>query len=79
MILCPRCNTPLPDEAQYCLKCGAGIKRKETVSPSYRWDIFALSILATVGLSAVLMWVFHLPVLIAGAFLPLIWVGRRRK
>lgn len=88
MKLCPVCGYTNPYDANYCSHCGyaypprvepnseppAGLRVEEQPKP--RYDIFMASLVLSLLLSFVLIYVFHLPVFIIGLFLPFFWQMR---
>lgn len=83
MICCPHCQTSLPEQANFCYQCGMPLDRMPSRTfPSlenkaaFGLDSFAISIIASLALTGLLVFVFHLPIFIFGAFLPFFW---RRK
>ena len=77
MMNCSRCSALLPVGANFCSACGAPVAASPLQSPEGklrpRIDVFFLSLLGTLGLTAILTLVFHLPIFILGAFLPFFW------
>ena len=80
MKACERCKAANPDTAHYCMQCGQPLVF--TViddEPASRagFGTLALSLLASLALSFVLMFVFRLPVFLVFGFLPLLWWRKR--
>ncbi len=83
MLLCPHCNTANPDAARYCMACGRLLPAPVDPPPgegsrtTYGFGAFGLSILGSLLLSAILIFVFRLPIFFLFGFLPLLWWRRR--
>lgn len=83
MKFCEQCQLDYPDQARYCMQCG----RELAPAPEKRqsgerhaagdWRVFWLTLGGSLALSWLLIAVFHLPVFIIGAFLPLLWYSRK--
>ena len=79
MKICSSCGASQPDEARYCMRCGRSLPEPMPHVGSRRhggWNLLALSLGASLLLSVVLMFVFHLPILFLAGFLPLLWLGK---
>lgn len=85
-MFCSNCGEPVMAGDRYCRKCGEPIPEPEQEPDTRRFqtqvirprlDVFFLSLLGSLGLSLVLMMVFHLPIFILGAFLPFFWRLKR--
>jgi hypothetical protein len=89
---CPHCLKPLPETdninpIQYCPFCGEKlpphmakpiIEVEVAPSPTNSIAIFMGTLLLTLALTWLLNTVFHLPIFIAGAFLPLFFWPRKK-
>lgn len=84
---CPFCSAAMPENAKFCPQCGQFVA-KTTMPPNEDsaaggfqsgFGTFALTLAGSLLLSAILMVVFHLPVLILGAVLPLFWLRPRGR
>lgn len=77
---CRYCGTALPENANFCPECGAPAGQPDIggLELKPRFDVFFWSILLTLGLTLVMVFVFGWPVLIFGAFLPLFWLRKKR-
>ena len=86
MGICAQCQTNNPDSANYCMACGDELKLVEAESKqTYKkgvnvagLNLFMLSLLGSIALSLVLIFIFRLPVFFLAAFLPLLWAGRNK-
>lgn len=80
---CGNCGIDYPDDANYCVNCGRQLQRLPAAPRGKRvgggWNIFLLTLFGSLLLSWVLITVFHLPVFILGAFLPLFWLRGRKR
>jgi hypothetical protein len=50
--LCPRCNTPLQSEQDWCLNCGTGARTAIAATPDWRRPVALLAVVAVVFLAA---------------------------
>jgi hypothetical protein len=50
--LCPRCNTPLQPEQEWCLNCGTAARTAIAATPNWRLPIAVLAVVAVVFLAA---------------------------
>lgn len=85
-MFCPHCGQPLTEGGAFCPFCGrpvpapqhpelaepAGTETEQRFGGSWFW----ITLLGSLGLTAILTLVFHLPIFILGAFLPFFWVRR---
>jgi hypothetical protein len=79
---CPHCSANTPKDAQFCPQCGNRFVSSRPLvtplAPSHQgWSTLVFSLGLSIGLSLLLTLVFHLPIFILGAVLPLFWMGRR--
>jgi hypothetical protein len=83
MKMCSYCQTANPDSANYCMACGNELEAMEAESkPDFSFaglNMFALSLIGSIALSLVLIFVFRIPVFFLAAFLPLLWAGSKKK
>jgi hypothetical protein len=82
MKTCAACNTANPDAARYCMRCGHQLALESDPTPGgpaagRGLGTLALSLLASVALSLVLMFVFRVPVFLVFGLLPLFWWRRK--
>ena len=83
MKICQQCQQTYPDHANYCITCGSALvtaPEKHGNNPAENgkgWNIFWLSLVGSLVLTWLLVAVFHLPIFIIGAFLPLLWFSRK--
>jgi hypothetical protein len=82
MTTCAYCNTRNPGTARFCMECGRPLPYPVDAPAAERpsgtgFGAFGLSILGSLLLSAVLMFVFRLPVFLLFGFLPLLWWRRK--
>ena len=82
MKICRHCQTRNPDAAQYCMACGLALPEPEPQRPrEFNFaglNVFMLSVIGSIALSLVLIFVFRLPVFFLAAFLPLLWYRKKR-
>lgn len=83
MKTCTRCMATNPATASFCMQCGQLLPDEINAASGERqstggFGVFGLSLLASLALSLVLMYVFKLPVFLLFGFLPLLWSRRRR-
>lgn len=84
MKICEWCSSQNPDGANYCMRCGhelAAVGQNhgdDSGGPGANWPLFWLTLGGSLVLSWLLMVVFHLPVFILGAILPLVWFSRKK-
>ncbi len=86
MKICKQCQQNFPDHANYCLHCGNPLElidkeQSAQMSPNKifgSWKLFWFSLGGSLLLSWILVVVFHLPVFILGAFLPLLWFSSKK-
>lgn len=82
MITCSRCMAQNPAGARFCMACGQPLPldadfQTETRQPAAGFGLFGLSLLGSLLISFVLMFVFKLPVLFLFGLLPLLWWKRK--
>ena len=85
MKICAHCQQGNPSDAKYCMNCGNRLdvgepgqaNRKPPAGAERGWPVFWLTLGGSLVLSWLLIAVLHLPVLIIGAFLPLLWFSRQ--
>lgn len=81
MKICSHCQTKNPDTATYCMACGKVLPEPEQPGPRQfspaGLNMFMLSVLGSIALSLVLIYVFRLPVFFLAAFLPLLWYRKK--
>lgn len=79
---CASCGIDYPDDANYCVNCGRPPERlppgRAPRAARAGWKVFALTLGGSLLLSWMLIAVFHLPIFILGAFLPLFWSWGRK-
>lgn len=78
MKICESCRVTYACDAYYCMTCGKPLVQafEEPVERHRKgrgWNLFWISLCVSLMLSWVLIAVFHLPVFILGAILPLFW------
>jgi predicted amidophosphoribosyltransferase len=76
MTRCPVCANENPDTARYCMQCGRQLPSAAEPAAETRaggFSAFTLSILASVAITLVLVFVFKLPIFFLAGFLPLLW------
>lgn len=85
MRYCENCRSENPDSASYCMYCGT------LLPPPYEeegaqgkgflgsFNTLGMSLVASIALSLVLMYVFKLPIFILFGFLPLLMRGWNKK
>lgn len=84
MKICETCQVSYPDSANYCTKCGK-LLTKNSLGESFPgtkpggWNMFWITLTGSLVVSFVLVAVFHLPVFILGAVLPLFWLDKIKK
>lgn len=83
-MFCPNCGASLPPGARYCPSCGEPVLQPEPeplrqMKERPRFDVFFLTLLGSLALTFILVFVFHLPIFIFGAFLPFFWRRSRRE
>ena len=84
MKICEQCRQAYPDSANYCMACGRLLVPADEEQPQPggksggNWNLFWLTLGGSLLLSWVLIAVFHLPVFILGAVLPLLWFSKNR-
>lgn len=80
---CSYCQIANPDSANYCMACGNELDAMEAGSkPDFSFaglNMFALSLIGSIALSLVRIFVFRIPVFFLAAFLPLLWAGSKKK
>lgn len=81
---CIHCSANAPKDAHFCPQCGYQLVSSQhpvsyLAKPSYAWGTLLMTLCLSIGLSLLLTVVFHLPIFILAAALPLLWVGRRRN
>ena len=84
MKICEQCRARYPDEANYCMTCGRQLVQMERDrEPEKRfsegWNLFFLTLAASLVLSWVFIAVLGLPIFILGAILPLFWFTRKKN
>jgi len=82
-MVCPQCSAPVPKDARFCPQCGCLLVsfQHDTDSPGHAsrgWSRFFMSLGLSLGLTAMLTLVFHLPIFILGAFLPWFWISKKQ-
>lgn len=83
MKICEQCQQSYPDDARYCMACGKILTLVEEQqgqpagNKGGNWQLFWLTLGGSLALSWLLIAVFHLPVFILGAILPLVWFTRK--
>jgi hypothetical protein len=82
MKTCNDCKAPNPDTARYCMRCGHQLALAPDPVPDAPpsgagFGMLGLSLLASLVLSLILMFVFRLPVFLVFGFLPLLWRRKR--
>lgn len=85
MKICTQCQHGNPPDANYCMHCGYRLEDnapdqdplKQAAGTENGWSVFWLTLDGSLVLSWLLIAVLHLPVLIIGAFLPLLWFSRK--
>jgi hypothetical protein len=79
---CDACSSINPAEANFCMRCGQSLPAyAEETEPQLKtggFSMFALSLMGSIVLSLVLMFVFGLPIFFIAGFLPLLWLKRKR-
>lgn len=83
MKICTYCQADNPESANYCMACGNGLDLPE-VEPEqgFRFaglNLFRLSIVGSIALSLILIFIFRIPVFFLAAFLPLLWSGSKQE
>ena len=78
MKICETCQATYADDANFCVTCGEALVKEVEVpgrknKKTEQWQLFWLTLGGSLLLSWTLIVVFHLPVFILGAVLPLIW------
>src|SRR5690242_4825003 len=68
-MVCSQCSAPVPKDARFCPQCGYPLVsfQHDTDSPGHAsrgWSRFFMSLGLSLGLTAVLTLVFHLPIFI---------------
>lgn len=88
---CPQCQQLSPAGARNCMHCGAPLPADDSApapphssespvsGPRAGLGIFLATTLGTLALSAVLIFVLHLPVFLLVGVLPLVWFGAARR
>jgi hypothetical protein len=71
------------ENARFCPQCGSLLNRPDAfeTEPSVQgtgWDRFFLMLVGSIGVSVLLTMVFHIPIFILGAVLPMFWLRRKR-
>lgn len=84
MKTCQHCDRRNPDAAIYCMACGRLLAQKPDPAPKDGiqpggMSLFTLSILGSLVLSLILIFVFRLPIFILGAFLPFMFRWPRKR
>lgn len=83
---CPNCSANLSRDARYCSQCGLQLQRppaqpmrSEGGLGNWLGGLGTLmgTLMFSLIISLVLTAIFHFPIFILGAFLPLFWFGRR--
>jgi hypothetical protein len=79
---CERCQTINPGSARYCMQCGLMLPlREEPQEPEVQakpnYNTFLLSVLGSLALSLILVYVFKLPIFFLAGFLPLLWPRKK--
>ncbi len=82
MLICSKCQSANPEAARYCMSCGQPLPLKQDVSGDKQFTLagmnpFMLSLLGSLALSMLLIFVFRLPVFFLAAFLPLFWFRKK--
>ena len=85
MKICQQCQQSNPSSALFGMHCGRRLQDVEpdpdhgraTSGSGSRWLTFWMTLAGSVILSWFLITVLHLPVLIIGAVLPLLWFSRK--
>ena len=79
---CIHCARINPADARFCMQCGHPLPEYDETPQAQRkiggLSVFALSILGSILLSLVLVFVFGLPVFFLAGFLPLVWLNRKK-
>lgn len=79
---CNNCSADNPANARFCMQCGEPMQEIEQPLPpelkSGGLSMFALSLLGSLLISLVLVFVFGLPVFFLAGFLPLFWLRRKK-
>jgi len=75
---CQYCSGEIPANARFCPQCGANLAPPPLYGkPQSSLTALGLSLLISLAVTILLSMVFHIPIFILGAFLPLFWRGRR--
>jgi len=81
MKICQQCQTRNPQAASFCMACGQALPEAEKQEAKQfnfgGLNMFMLSLIGSIALSLVLIFVFRLPVFFLAAFLPLLWMRRK--
>jgi ribosomal protein L40E len=82
MKTCGHCHTANPTSARYCMQCGAALPERADAAdaPMQRvpdYTVLVLSLLGSIALSLILVFVFKLPIFFLAGFLPLLWARRK--
>jgi len=79
---CSNCAAINPANARFCMQCGQPLQEIEQLPPaelkSGGLSMFALSLLGSLLISLILVFVFHLPIFFLAGFLPLFWLRRKK-
>ena len=93
MAKCNRCQRTNPDEAKFCMSCGnrltaqhstdadvrkPGLDGNKSAGQDGNWQLFWITLIGSLLISWLLFAVFHLPIFILGAILPLFWFSRKK-
>jgi uncharacterized membrane protein YvbJ len=79
---CAACSSLNPPDANFCTQCGrplpADTETAERQLKTGGFSVFALSIVGSIVLSLILVFVFGLPIFFLAGFLPLVWLNRKK-
>ena len=83
MKICTYCQVDNPDSANYCMACGNELDLPEAeAKPGFRFaglNVFGLSIVGSIALLLILIFIFRIPVFFLATFLSLLWSGSKRE
>lgn len=83
MKTCAHCQTSNPDTANFCMTCGNELDISDLKAESTQFlsgiNPFLLSLIGSIALSLLLIFVFRLPVFFLAAFLPPLWAGKKKS